>query len=175
MSWQNELRRYQNEQENAGWRIKIIPFDNSTQPLVVFNGLAFLGAIGFCAGLLIFFIGHTLVGLKIAVGSWAFGLFGIYLKNRQQKSGWKIVIGICIDRELRKLTIADGGHGWYWRVLCEYEDAGEKYQVTPNVQWMNCLSEAGAQKFIKKRIAPDNSCRLQINRKNPRQAKLLFR
>ena len=145
---------------------------------MIFNGLGCLGAIGFCVGVLMIFRYGVELGLKVAVGSWAFGLFSIYWKSHKRESGWQVVQGRCLDRELRKIPISDlgdGGEGWYWRVLCEYEYAGKKHQVTPNVQWMNCLSEAAAQKFINKRIAPNNSCRLQINPLNPLQTKLLAR
>ena len=178
MSWQENLRQYQDEQQNAGWRIKIIPFDDPTKPMFVFNGFAMLGAIGFCAGVFLIFSNRaeTGLGLKIAVGSLAFALFGVWFKTRRQESGWQEVAGRCVDRELRKVLVEGGkgsGWGWYWRVVCEYEFNGQTLRVTPNVQWMNCTSEANAMKFIQKRIAESGSCRLRINPNNPLQTKLL--
>jgi len=176
MSWQ-QLRKYQDEQENAGWRIQMIPYDDTSRPVVVFNGFALLGAIGFCAGVFLILSDpkQTNLGLKVAVGSLAFGLFGIWFKTRRQEQGWQVVPGRCVDRELRKVLVPSShgsSDGWYWRIVCEYEYHGQKYRVTPNVQWMNCTSEAAALKFIQKRIGSDDSCRLRINPNNPLQTKL---
>lgn len=176
MSWQ-QLRQYQDAQENANWRIQMISYDDTSRPVVVFNGFALLGAIGFCAGVFLILSNRkeTDMGLKVVVGSLAFALFGIWFKARRQEQGWQVVPGRCVDRELRKVLVSSGhgsSDGWYWRVVCEYEYNGQKYRVTPNVQWMNCVSEASALKFIRKRIALDDTCRLRINPNNPLQTKL---
>jgi hypothetical protein len=179
MGWQQKLRSYQDHKLNAGWRIKVIPHDDTSKPMVVYNGgLALTGGSGMCLAFFLLFTHRveTALALKLFVGSLALCLFGVWFHSWRKALGWQEVEARCIDRELRNVQVeAQHGYasGWCWRVVCEYEFHAQKITVTPGPQPMICASEADAMKFISKRVAADGSCRLRINPDNPVQTKLL--
>jgi hypothetical protein len=175
MSWQQQLRQYQEKQQNAGWRIRLIPFDDKSKPMrYETNWFATAGAIGFIIPFILLISGHAKnveMLLKIAIGSWLFGLFALWLKARFNRRGWEVGTANCVDRELQKVFTGKG-NAWEWRIVCEYEFRGEKYRVTPSVNWMSFSSEVAAHKFIAKRISAGDVCQLRINPRNPLQTEL---
>jgi hypothetical protein len=177
MSWKEQIRQYQDERENAGWRIQMIPYDDSSKPMTVeTNWIATVGAIGFLTAFVLLFRNpgkDTNLRLEFAVGSLLLAFFGVWLKARRKRKDWEIESARCVDRELKKVRLPKGGEGWYWRIVCEHEFHGEKYRVTPIVQWANFMSEEAAMKFIGEKISPDGECKLHINPKNPLQTELV--
>lgn len=179
MSWKEQIRQFQDERENAGWRIRTIPYDNPSKPMTVeSNWIANVGAIGFIVGAVLLFRNpgkDTSLRLGLMVGSLLLAFFGIWFKPRRQRKNWEIETARCVDRELQRFRLPkNGGWDWIWRIVCEYEFHGEKYRVTPDVhQWINLSSEEAAMKFIEKNISPDGECKLHVNPKNPLQTELV--
>lgn len=188
-SWGSNIRQFQNNQLNEGWRIQMIPYDDPNKPETmnmsgVLPVMSVIGVLGF-------FIGIGMVtynikrfqktGLVISVMSFLLALCCIFLKKRQEQQerhGWGIVNGICVDRELRKILIPPAGDSpggsleWVWRIICEYEQLGVRYRVTPEINWTGLYSEKEALKFLEERILPDGRCTLRINLENPLQTML---
>jgi hypothetical protein len=181
MSWKQQIRQFQDERENAGWRIQMIPYDDSSRPMTVeTNWIATVGAIGFIVGAVLLIRNpgkDTNLWLGLAVGSLLLAFFGIWFQARRQRKDWEVETARCVDRELQKFRLPKGGGwGWFWRIVCEYEFHGEKFRVTPNVhQWINLSSEETAMKFIGENISPDGECKLHVNPKNPLQTELVGR
>ena len=179
MSWKEQLRQFQDERENAGWRIQMIPYDTSSGPMTIeSNWFANIGALGFIAGAVLLFHnqGKNLnLILGLMVGSLLLAVFGIWFKARRKRKKWEIETARCVDRELQKSRLPKGGGWvWYWRIICEYEFHGKKFRVTPNVhQWSNLSSEEAAMKFIEKNISADGQCKLHVNPNNPLETELV--
>ncbi|HET7626500.1 MAG TPA: hypothetical protein VFM25_14685, partial [Verrucomicrobiae bacterium] len=181
MSWKQNIREFQDKQENLGWRIQKIPYDDASKPKVVFNGIATVGAILFIFGFVLAFNAvtpHHLpidfttrngkeIGLMFAVMGLLLAFFGTWFKARRKRKGWELVNARCVDRELKKIHLVvnsgDGSHGswgWFWRMICEYEYHGQTYRVTPEIQWINFTSEAAAMKFFEEKVSPSGECKL---------------
>jgi hypothetical protein len=178
MSLKQQLRKYQDGQQNAGWRIQMIPYDDKSKPMVIeTNWFALAGAIGFIISFFLLFHNRGKDAkflIEVAVGSWLFALFGIWLKAKTKRRSWEVTTAHCVDRELQQALTGRGNNwGWYWRFICEYEYHGEKHRVTPTVQWVNFTSEEAAMKFIEEKISPDGECKLHVNPKNPLQTELV--
>lgn len=182
--WMRRLRKYQDNRLNAGWRIQIIPYDDSSKPITPNStgALAFvqaIGVLGFIAGLALALYDKTEYkekGLIIASLSFLIVLVGFWLKSRSDREGWDVAYGRCVDREIRKLWTQSGGHGsgwiWVWRIVCEHDYVGIKYRVTPTVNWATFSSEEAALKFLEEKISPADDCKLRVNPKNPLQTEL---
>jgi hypothetical protein len=190
MSWQQQIRQlirqFQDRQQNVGWRIEMIPYDDLFKPMMVqTNGIALLGMAAFVGGIILV-VRHRPVdlandkiarmALEVAIGGFFVALFGIWFKARKIRKNWEVVTARCVDRELRKIAIMVKGHstwGWFWRIICEYNYLGKEVRVTPTVYWSNFTSEEEANKFINSHISPDGECKLHINPKNPLQTELV--
>ena len=181
--WMRKLRRFQNERQNAGWRIQMIPYGDSSKPMTPNSdgALAFVqavGVLGFIAGLAVIFYDQAKyieLGLIIAGLSFLIVSVGFWLKARSEREGWDVASGRCIDREVRKILTMNQGHsGWTWvpRIVCEYNYLGTKYRVTPTVNWATFALEEAASKFLEGKISPDGDCKLRVNPKNPLQTEL---
>ncbi len=184
--WMRRLRVFQNDKENTGWRIQMIPYDNPNQPKTVnFRGLAAIvpvtGALGFIVGACVATYDgrkYSGLGLWIAVSSLLVAFGGVWLKARFEMQ-WDVSPGRCVDRELRKILIpavaGSSSNVWIWfcRVVCEHEYLCVPYRVTPDVSRMNFTTEADALKFLAERISPDGSCQLRVDPKNPLRTKLI--
>ena len=192
MSLKRKIRRFQDKQENAGWRIQMISYDDVVKPKAVFNGVATTGAIIFIIGFILAFnavrpgqlpvrfsINHgKKIGLALVIAGLLLALFGIWFKARRKRKDWELTDARCVDRELKKIWLTDtrtgaGFWGWFWRIICEYEYSGKAVRVTPTVYWSNFTSEPAAMKFLEERISPDGNCKLHINPKNPLQTELV--
>ncbi len=184
--WMRRVRQFQNEKENAGWRIHLIPCDDTSKPMTMNLGgivsiVPVAGILGFIGGLAMATYDepkHTTSGLMIAVLSFVVALGGAWFKARVVRQGWDVASGRCVDRELQKVWIPAGaanagGHwGWFWRIVCEYEYLGIPYRVTPEVYWASFYSEEAALKFLEERISPNGECRLHVDPKNPLRTEL---
>lgn len=174
-----EVRQFQDNQQNAGWRIEMIPFDDPFKPMMIqSNGIAVAGALAFVAGfaLLAGNAGkYKTIGLGLAAGGFLAALLGLWFKARSSRRGWEVVTARCVDRELKKVQVFANGHsswGWLWRIVCEYEHLGKEVRVTPVVYWSNFTSEESAVKFMDSHVSPDGECKLRINPKNLLQTEL---
>jgi hypothetical protein len=184
--WMRRVRQFQNERENAGWRIQMIPYDDTSKPMTMNLGgilsiVPAVGIMGFIGGLAMATYDeprHVSSGLMLAVLSFVVLLGGVWLKARVVRQGWDVAPGRCVDRELQKVWIPagvnTGGHwGWFWRIICEYEYLGIPYRVTPEVYWASFNSEEVALKFLEERISPNGECTLRVNPKNPLRTELM--
>lgn len=181
--WMRRVRRFQTETENAGWRIQMIPYGETSSPMTLnLSGVPalvpVLGALGFVCGLAMATYDEAKYqksGLMLAGASFLAMLCGVWLKARCERQGWDVAPGRCVDRELQKVWIpsgSGGGWGWFWRIVCEYECLGIPYRVTPEIYWVNFTSEAAARKFLEERISPNGECLLHVDPKNPLRTEL---
>jgi hypothetical protein len=185
--WMRRVRQLQNEQENAGWRIRMIPYGDTSKPMTISLGGVFaivpvVGAFGFLGGLaLATYDARRYVGPGVIVAGVSFliMLCGVWLKARGERRGWDVALARCVDRELQQALIpSSSGHGgstrvWMWRIVCEYEYLGIPYRVTPEVYWAGFNSEQAAQEFLQARISPSGECMLRVDPKNPLRTELL--
>jgi len=185
--WMRRVRQFQNEKENAGWRIQMIPYDDISKPMTMSLGgivavVPAVGIFGFLGGLALATYDHTKYessGLMIAVLGFVVLFGGAWLKARVVRQDWDVASGRCVDRELQKIWIPRGaanagGHwAWFWRIICEYEYLGVRYRVTPEVYWASFSSEDAALKFLEERISPNGECTLRVNPKNLLRAELM--
>jgi hypothetical protein len=185
--WMQNIRQFQNERENAGWRIQMIPYDDLSKPMMMqANGIAAVGAISFALGIILMTHSHNAqntpvinlihsgdnvvrMGLWMTVGGLFLAFFGIWFNGRKKRKDWEVVTARCVDRELREAQ----GRVWFWRIVCEYEYGGNKYRFTPIVYRSNFTSEGSANKFIGSRVSTAGECKLHINPKNPLQTELV--
>ncbi len=112
------------------------------------------------------------------LGGWVFGVMGSYLAFRNVRKGWLFTDARCI-KQIVKVVGTSGGngasHGFSAIVICEYEYAGVKYRVTPRITAVAIVSFPTPQTvewYLKKRIAPDGTCKLCFNPDNPLQTVL---
>ena len=181
--WMRRVRRFQNERENAGWRIRLIPYCDTSKPMTMDSGgivsiLPMAGVLGFIGGLAMatYDKKYESSGLMIAVLSFVVLFGGALLKARVVRRGWDVAPGRCVDRELQKVWLPDSssGHwGWFWRIVCEYEYLGTPYRVTPEVYWASFNSEEAALKFLEERISANGECMLHVDPKNPLRTELM--
>lgn len=178
--WMRRVRQFQNEAENAGWRIQLISYEDASKPMFMSIGgilaaVPVLGGFGFIGSLALATYDHDKfksIGVVVAVLSFVVVLGGAWVKERVVRHDWDFAPGRCVDRELQKIWIqrgpdVSGGHwGWFWRIVCEYEYLGIRYRVTPEVYWTSFSSEDAALKFLAGRISPDGKCTLRVNPKN---------
>ena len=183
--WMRRVRLFQNDKENTGWRIQMIPYDNPNQPKTVnFRGWAAIvpvtGALGFIVGACVATYDerkYSRLGLWIAVSSLLVAFGGVWLKARFEMT-WDASPGRCVDRELRKILIpaASGSAGnvwvWFWRIVCDYEYMGIRCRVTPEVCGSGFNSEASAHEFLAQKISQDGTCTLRVDPKNPLRTRL---
>lgn len=181
--WMRSMRQAQDAIENNGWRIQMIPYDDGAKPVVIqWRGLLAIvqaiGPLGFVTalGMMTYDRDRFLIsGPTLAGISFALMLCGAWIRARQEREGWIKVKARCVDRELRKILIprrGGGTWGWFWRVVCEYEEYGRRFRVTPKVRWANLTSEEAALRFMKEHVSPDGGCILSVNPKNPFQTEL---
>jgi hypothetical protein len=185
--WMGRVRRLQNERENAGWRIRMIPYNDTSKPMTIsLSGVAAFvpvaGALGFLVGLAMATYDqgeHKQAGLIVAGLSFLTMLAGVWLKARYERQGWDVASARCVDRELQKILVPAGAGRagsswvWVWRIVCEFEYLGIPYRVTPAVHWAGFGSEGAAISFLEARIAPSGECMLRVNPANPLQTELL--
>lgn len=181
-AWMGTVRQFQNQRENAAWRVKIIPWDDISRPMTIdasglLGAVSLLGALGFFVGLGIAAYDnpkHLWPGVIVAVGSWLAALGALWLKNQMVRLDWDVAPGRCVDRELQKVPVGRGRQwNWCWRFVCEYEYLGIYYRVTPEMYWMGLPSEEAAHQFLAERISPDGKCLLRVDPKNPLRTQLL--
>jgi protein-S-isoprenylcysteine O-methyltransferase Ste14 len=172
---EQKVRQYQDEQENAGWRIEVIPYDDPFKPMTIpTNGVAVVGALAFLIGFALLALDanrNNSIGLCLAIGGLFVALSGIWFKARNIRKNWEVATARCVDRELQKIRVK-GGLAWCWRIICEYQYLGKEVRVTPTVYWSTFTSEDAAVKYLEERVSPSGECKLHINPKNPLQTEL---
>lgn len=181
--WMRRLRQFQHKEENVGWRIQMIPYDDVSKPMLInsrgiLTVVSLIGALGFMCGLAIATYGnreHIISGLIVAVSSWVVALCAYWLKVRMVKLDWDFAPARCVDREVKKVRAPNvgGGWTWMWRIVCEYEYLGIPYRVTPETYWRSFASEKAALKFLDERISPSGECTLRVDPKNPLRTELM--
>ena len=91
---------------------------------------------------------------------------------------WVVVDAVCVNQELNKMMSPNqdmSGWVWVWRIKCIYNYAGEKYEVFPKIGWatVGFKNEKSAKKYLAKKIAPNNKCKLRVNPNDLQEAELL--
>lgn len=164
----SKLREFQDRRENQGWRIKSVPFDDSSDLRVIPpNWPAMAGLFLTFAGIWLYYRKENLLYLKLAGASFVFSWLAVLFRAKNTRRGWIKVKAVCRDKEIA----ANGPRVWCVRLLCTFELNGRKYTVTPDY-WRSFGSEERAQRFLSKAIAADGTCLLFVNPKQPRQTEL---
>lgn len=177
--WMSRVRRFQEESANAGWRIHLIPYGDTSRPMTfdaagVVSIVPLIGAFAFLVGIAIATYNEKYVarGLMVGVPGLGLAFAGYWLKQRVVRRDWDVAPARCIDRELKQGPTAAGRPAWFWRIICEYEYLGIPYRVTPGVYWAGFNSEEAARKFLEERISADGQCTLRVDPKNPLRTEL---
>ena len=175
------LRRMQDENRNAGWRIQWIPSQPLGRPEYVYNTP--LTTSVQLLGMALFFVGSTcLIVSKSRTVAWlvlsvmGFGLillarlYAAWHKHRD----WICIPAHCLDREvrLRRNTYRSGASQiWEIRLLCEFSISGKTYRATPQTSHTLAFrSKEEAEKHLEKFILPDGRCKLWVRPQNPLEA-----
>ena len=167
----SSLRNFQDRIANQGWRIRLIPFDDSSKPMAAqTNWYAMIGAIVFLGGCGLYFRDRDIRYIYFAVAGLAFAFVGLWLVARNKRRGWIKVEAECVDKEIQK-TLGQKNYTWAFRILCRFDFAGKNYSVTP-VFWRTFSSEKAIEDFLASKIRGDGRCFLYINPKNPLRTEL---
>ena len=176
----SRIRQFQDQAQNEGWRIAMIPFDDSATMMryetnwqgVVFMVIFLVSAISFVVsepadrGTAIMGIAVGLLGMPIS----------IIIAMRRKYRGWVKLKARCLDHELQA-TRGIKSSAWAWRWLCEFEFADKTYRVTPTywLSWgpANDRSKQDAIAFGNKVMYDAGSIELWINPQNPLQAEVV--
>lgn len=182
MFFGKQLRKFQDNMRNSGWRIQHIswlPDDkvetyNPKSPvtwfLIIAGLFCFLGSpvllsqqifsTGIIISIMIFGL-VLLMSSRFAAGYFRYGHF-------------VPVEAVCMDREIREYKDPDSMEAfnnitfWQPRILCAFEFQNKTYKVTPIIVKINAFrKEETAKKFLDKRIDENGKCTLWINPKNP--------
>ena len=166
----SKLREYQDEMENAGWRIKSIPYDDPSKPMSMpTNWYAVGGLIVLVGGLWLAFREKKKVYLGVAVAGFLFMAISVLFRTFTRRRGWTMVPARCLDRD-----VAQGGRNEYqFRLRCQFELSGRTYTVTPKVHWRTFKSVEAVETFLSEVMKPDNTCSLHVNPKNPLETELV--
>ena len=157
-------------------------FDNVFQNPYKQNGLVFylpLSGLACCVVSFICMV-RSIGGWTppiVFVGGWVIGVTGTYLCARKARKGWLLADARCIKQMIKRVATsgAGGSSGFSAIIVCEYEYAGVKYRVTPKITAVAIVSfpTAGTvERYLRKKIAPDGTCKLHFNPGNPLQTTL---
>jgi RNA polymerase sigma factor (sigma-70 family) len=159
-------------------------FDNVFQSPFKQNGLVFYVPLFGLACCVVSFICmvRNIGGLTppiVFVGGWVIGVTGTYLCARKARKGWLLADARCIKQMVKRVATSGAGgggsSGFSAIIVCEYEYAGVKYRVTPKITAVAIVSfpTAGTvERYLRKKIAPDGTCKLHFNPGNPLQTTL---
>jgi hypothetical protein len=166
-------RQARDEKKNAGWRIQLIPYDESYRPTARSSDSSGDGysdslewAMGAASSWLLDWFCDRLLPRMLLRLDW------VAKRDWQAKPGWAVVQGRCTDREIRKVSVR-GKWVWQWRIVCNYEQRGNPYRVTPKVNWSSFNSEVAAIQFLESRISPNGECTLRIHPNNSLRTELM--
>ena len=164
----SRLRKFQDESANVGWRIHLIPFDDSSKPMMIqTNWYALIGAIVFVGGCGLYFRKHDINYIYIAAAGLLFAFVGLWFVARNKRRGWVKIEVECVDREIKK-SFSNKGYTWAFRLVCKFNYDNKNYSVTP-IFWRTFGSENSIKKFLASKIHGDGRCFLYVNPKNPLQ------
>ena len=167
----SSLRNYQDRMANQGWRIPLIPFNDSSKPIMIqTNWFAVLGAIVFVGGLGLSFHKDDIRYVYAALGGLAFALAGIWFVAKFRRRNWVKVEARCMDKDVQTGFNGEGAF-WAFRLLCTFAYQGKNYSVTP-IFWRGFTSKNSINDFLGKKIQQDGRCFLYVNPKNPLQTEL---
>ncbi|MFN7141800.1 MAG: hypothetical protein ACK4UN_20970 [Limisphaerales bacterium] len=166
----SKLREYQDKMENAGWRIKTIPYDDPSKPMIIPpNWYALAGLAVLVGGIWLFLRHKQLVYAWVALGGFAFICISLLCNALTRRRRWVTVQARCLDME----TAQAGRREWHFRILCRFELDGKNYTVTPKHFWRSFGSNEDLRSFFSKVIGPDGTCFLHVNPKNPLETELI--
>ncbi|MDQ7825076.1 MAG: hypothetical protein RDV48_19905 [Candidatus Eremiobacteraeota bacterium] len=156
------------------WRIEHIPSESESR--VQANPLAALGALVFVGCIIMALVikaadAVRLVWLLSGMAGFGLSLLAGWYKARQERRSWIRLKARCIDREWHSVRVPKGTT-WTFRILCEFTLEGRHYKATP-VYWTTFISEKALTDFLEKVIAPDGTCELYVNPKDPLQVELV--
>ncbi len=164
----SSLRNYQDRMANTGWRIRLIPFDDSSKQMrIQTNWLGLIGAGIFVGGIGFYFHTKDFRFIYMALGGWVFGMAGVLLVAKFKRHKWVKTEALCVDREVQK-GFKGKSTFWAFRLLCKFAYEGENYSTTPAF-WKDFGSEQAINDFLGKKIHQDGKCFLYVNPKNPLQ------
>ena len=163
--------------QRTTWRIAHIPaaFESKVQ----MNPFGLLGAILFFGCLLRAMIIKTGDAVRLrwvagAVFGLGVGLLAGWYRARRERRSWVKVKAQCLDREWHLIRIKSGRTTWVFRILCTFDFEGKQYRATP-IYWTTFFSEGALMRFLEKAIAPDGTCELYVNPRDPLQVELVGR
>lgn len=166
----SKLREYQDAIDNAGWRIKTIPHDDPSRPMLFpANWFALAGLAVLLGSIWFFFREKKQAYLWVAAGGFVFMGLSVFFVSLSRRRHWMSVQARCIDRE----TAQAGRREWHFRLCCQFELAGKTHTVTPKAFWRSFDSDDDIQRFFSKVIKPDGTCYLHVNPKNPLETELM--
>jgi hypothetical protein len=173
----SRLREFQDHASNVGWRIQLIPFDDTSRPMMIqTNWYAVIGMIFFLGGIGFYFRKYEGIYLGISIGGFCFACAGLLFAGKAKRRGWLRVNAVCVDREIQRVSTpgprAAGGYTWVFRLVCKFELDGKEFTVTPGF-WRSFGSAEGLDLFLNKFISGDGACLLHVNPRNPLQTELL--
>ena len=179
------IRNIQDREANKGWRIaRINPAPEGMPDIFVGHPavllLALLFAIAFAAFIVRlnwFFFGVTLLLFIIPLLVGTCHSFYLFFKGRLTK--WVKIEAYCYDIDIRQMTNYIRGRprsGWSYRILCEFDFNGKRYQATPEgydgARWRLFASQQEVSSFLEATVRKEERFPLLINMHKPLQCKL---
>lgn len=156
--------------ENAGWRIKSIPYDDPSKPMMYpTNWYALAGLAILVVGIWFSCSEKKTAYVWVAISGFALMAISVFWVQLTCRRDWVRVQARCVDKE----TAQAGLREWHFRLRCQFELAGKAYTVTPKAFWRSFGSDEDIQRFFRKVIQPDGTCDLHVNPKNPLETELL--
>jgi len=171
------LRDFQDQIRDSGWRIKWIPWQEPghaeyvyNTPLTLFTGFA--GAALFLGSVVYFLLFRHAQVPVLAIG--LAGLVLIFLGRIyaafNKQAGWIRLTARCIDNEIQECHYPHRGNikiVWEYRLLCVFTHNGNEYRVTPETSHIaGFQAKELVQKYLHERIQPDGTCQLWVDPRN---------
>ena len=101
-----KAHQFQDERENVGWRIEMIPFDDPFKPMMLqSSAFASVGALALLIGFILLAYNankYKMIAVWLVAGGLLMALFGLWFKARKIRKNWEFVTAHCVDCELKK-------------------------------------------------------------------------
>jgi len=177
LNFKNNLRDFQDQVRDSGWRIQWIPWQEQGRSEYIYNTsltlfTGFGGAALFLGSVIYLLLFKQVQGLVLAIGM--AGLIMIFLGRIyaafNKQGGWLQLTARCIDREIQERHYPSKGNiniVWEYRLLCVFNHNGTEYRVTPEASHvMGFQSQDIAKKYLTERIRPDGTCKVWVDPRN---------